>query len=717
MASLPIIKLANLRPKLENYDDILPENCVLYHAVDGVYRSCEGPAEASVIMTDAQQLPSIARPLNVSATKYSASFDALMKLQNHAQCISDSLETRDDVVSKINSLITDHKLALATITDASAIHESGDAFSISAQTVTNANLALRKRKKEIKTRFNARRVTLEAAIEAEQLLQENLLYSKAKLQKEIDGLREVEKKMIDHARRIANGLDEIFPIEPIEGKTQCFTICEVYLPNSNSLYTDETATEDNTATALGFVAALISQLSFTLGIALPYPVTPKMSSSTIFDPISVNGKFPTVKMEVGRTPLETENPARVFPLFQKGNLQWKVAYGVYLLNKDLEVIMSKYGLRVLDPRATLGNLKYLMNALMTPAEVIKSRVDGFPNILGDYLEHSQIMRDSKTAELNDHNIDDDSDHTSDSSTSTETSHDDAFYDEALTYFEKRAYIIYGEIVDEWIHIESRPKHADLMAAIKAREYKIRDHPHDSVLNLVDLKALGKVWVVQFTSPGSIKPREYTAMIRSRFLKAKVVDVSSRVNETPAQRRARHAINSKLIVASGYAKQIEILKKPNLPLRAREGNEPAKNQQIPTLQQQEIKGSGKGKAKATTEGPPSEPGPSTLTPSIPGLETQISINLAALNELLSALELNLADHPLGAEVSDSIQAMRRAAAEAAVLHPPNGNHAKAATLPLIKKIQKSAGSGRGLRDSSEEKSPAERFFEQLDKAAR
>ncbi|KAI9883569.1 MAG: hypothetical protein M1823_004667 [Watsoniomyces obsoletus] len=64
-------------------------------------------------------------------------------------------------------------------------------------------------------------------------------------------------------------------------------------------------------------------------------------------------------------PIETEQ--RIFPLYPKNSIQYRFEYGVFLLNKDIECLMSRLGLKVLDLRHTLPNLKYLMYILVEHA--------------------------------------------------------------------------------------------------------------------------------------------------------------------------------------------------------------------------------------------------------------------------------------------------------------------------------------------------------------
>lgn len=52
-----------------------------------------------------------------------------------------------------------------------------------------------------------------------------------------------------------------------------------------------------------------------------------------------------------------------FPLFSRGVDTYRFEYGVFLLNKDIELLMSERDLRALDMRHTLPNLKNLLLTL------------------------------------------------------------------------------------------------------------------------------------------------------------------------------------------------------------------------------------------------------------------------------------------------------------------------------------------------------------------
>jgi hypothetical protein len=146
-------------------------------------------------------------------------------------------------------------------------------------------------------------------------------------------------------RRICEDLQKIYPISPIEGKTLHFSIHDVSL--SNSTFDDDSpGSTESTAAALGHVALLVHNLSFYLSTPLPYPLTTRGSTSTILDPIS-----------------SVSGTSRTYPLFPGKGPRFRFEFAVFLLNKDIEVLSGTLGIRVMDLRQTLPNLKYLFYVL------------------------------------------------------------------------------------------------------------------------------------------------------------------------------------------------------------------------------------------------------------------------------------------------------------------------------------------------------------------
>ncbi|KAH7883968.1 hypothetical protein F5I97DRAFT_1623789 [Phlebopus sp. FC_14] len=153
---------------------------------------------------------------------------------------------------------------------------------------------------------------------------------------------------------LISALEAIYPIELLSASELLFTILAVPLPipfNATepapplSLPGHKDVTDDAVATALGYAAHLVQLIAVYMGKGLVYPITCIGSRSLIRDNISAM---------VG---------PRMFPLFSKGVDTYRFEYGVFLLNKDIEMLMADRDLRALDMRHTLPNLKNLLLTL------------------------------------------------------------------------------------------------------------------------------------------------------------------------------------------------------------------------------------------------------------------------------------------------------------------------------------------------------------------
>ncbi|KAK7064710.1 hypothetical protein R3P38DRAFT_2492219 [Favolaschia claudopus] len=158
-------------------------------------------------------------------------------------------------------------------------------------------------------------------------------------------------------------LSTIFPIELLSPPDLLYTILDVPLPIPLTasdpapplfLPAHKDVTDEAVATALGYVAQVVQLLAAYLGKGLVYPITCIGSRSMIRDGISAM---------VG---------PRMFPLFSKGVDTYRFEYGVFLLNKDIELLMADRDLRALDMRHTLPNLKNLLLTL-TDGEGVQLR--------------------------------------------------------------------------------------------------------------------------------------------------------------------------------------------------------------------------------------------------------------------------------------------------------------------------------------------------------
>ncbi|WVQ98524.1 hypothetical protein IAU59_005650 [Kwoniella sp. CBS 9459] len=153
----------------------------------------------------------------------------------------------------------------------------------------------------------------------------------------------------------AQMLDTLFPIQPLEPSQLLYTILNVPLPipigpkdPAPPLSMPEYKVDERTtAAALGYVALLV-QILGNLGGAtggLPYVITCAGSRSAVRDGTGV-----------------MQGP-RSFPLYAKGVERYRYEYAVFLLNKNIEMLMQEANIRLLDLRHTLPNLKNLLLTL------------------------------------------------------------------------------------------------------------------------------------------------------------------------------------------------------------------------------------------------------------------------------------------------------------------------------------------------------------------
>ncbi|KAI0035237.1 hypothetical protein K488DRAFT_83199 [Vararia minispora EC-137] len=149
-------------------------------------------------------------------------------------------------------------------------------------------------------------------------------------------------------------LSFIFPIELRSGPDLLYTILDVPLPIPQGttdpapplvLPAHKDVNEDSIASALGYAALAVQLLATYTDRPLVYPITFIGSRSIVHDGISAM---------VG---------PRMFPLFSRGVDAKRFMYGVFLLNKDIELLMAERDLRALDMRHTLPNLKNLLLTL------------------------------------------------------------------------------------------------------------------------------------------------------------------------------------------------------------------------------------------------------------------------------------------------------------------------------------------------------------------
>jgi hypothetical protein len=324
---------------LGNFRHPLPQNCVLFHMTDGIYTSfTDLPVQArsgQVLLAPPKENPD-------GRIFASSSYDALMRLSTLDDCIQDALITRDRIADEIESILETNREAMSTVEQVPEAEESLKTVQTAVTAEQRRVLAMRRRRDEMQASIQARRDKMQAGREKGSLIASELPTRKELCKETIDAIETTSEAIAGQRRRICEDLLKIYPIDPLPGKSLAFTIRGLTLPNSHF----DDASPEVTAAALGHTAQLVAHLSPYFSVLLPYPITPHGSTSTIDDPIAT-----------GHT---TANNPRTYPLYMKGVVRYRFEYAVFLLNKDIEMLSNALGIRPLDIRQTLPNLKYLL---------------------------------------------------------------------------------------------------------------------------------------------------------------------------------------------------------------------------------------------------------------------------------------------------------------------------------------------------------------------
>ncbi|KAK3938457.1 UV radiation resistance associated protein [Diplogelasinospora grovesii] len=331
-----------------------PPNCLVFHLVDGIY---------SLELSNKYPPPKQIAPLHTS------SYNALMKLATLDNSIQDALATRDALTRQINDLLEREPV--------NELPEAEDKLQLAQKYVgqqRRAIAAAKKRKEELKGSIAARRAAIEQGRAMQEKAAADVDNAAEKLAESRQLVAKINEDIRGQRRRICEDLAYIYNISPVPlGPPLSFQICGLYLPNttydsiSGSIGGDSKSavgpvSEDQLSAALGHVALLTDALQYYLGMPLPYPIRPFGSRSSIRDDIS-----------------QLPDPQREFPLYLPrggSSAQFRFDYGWFLLNKDIEALCNSQGLKVVDIRHTLPNLKYLLYVCSAGTDEVPERKRG-----------------------------------------------------------------------------------------------------------------------------------------------------------------------------------------------------------------------------------------------------------------------------------------------------------------------------------------------------
>lgn len=338
---------------LEHFHHPLPENCVLLHLSDGIYTSFTD------LPADEQHQPGLTASMRSLGQAQPTPFETLLKLANLDRVVQDASKTQFKIENSINELLAETSSTEEALSLVASHRESLKTLKHSRDAELR-NLEHMKKVKVEQTRLLTSRremlQTLPAKRDEGDQHVKTLSTSSQEARKEMQIL---DGKSLGQLRRICTNLSSVFPIEPIKNRALQFTIRNVHLPNSSFSDTNR----DEIAAGLDFTAQLVFRLALYLSVSLPYPIELGEPITFITDAISAG-------IAQRRFSLQPSAPA------------YKFEYGVFLLNKDIEFLLARTGLRIMDIRHTLPNLKYLMFVLTAGnGEVPERKVGGIPGLL------------------------------------------------------------------------------------------------------------------------------------------------------------------------------------------------------------------------------------------------------------------------------------------------------------------------------------------------
>lgn len=324
-----------------------PSNCLVFHLVDGIYTF---------------DLPAKSFPPRQGTAQPTSSYNALMRLSTLEQSIQDALATQDLLKNQINEIIASHSDEEVLFTEAEDRLKLINKYITAEQ--RGVKTAIRQIEK-LNSSISDRREMITDGRSLMDKTEEDMNNAFNKLAAGKEQCKKIKDDIRGQRRRICEDLSAIFKIEPMaDGKPLHFQIRGTPLPNAEAYGGAmlSGAQEDELSAALGHVALLTKHLEMYLSVPLPYPITYYGSRSYITDDISI-----------------LKDPIRDFPLYlPRGGsaAQFRFDYGWFILNKNIETLCAAQGLKVMDIRHTLPNLKYLLYVCSAGTDELPERKKG-----------------------------------------------------------------------------------------------------------------------------------------------------------------------------------------------------------------------------------------------------------------------------------------------------------------------------------------------------
>lgn len=365
--NLCLRSLQHIGRSLDGFHAPFPANTLVFTFSDGIYANLTDlpPMERQpqTFLASQQRTPPPPSPPPPGAVPTS-SYEALMRLATLDDCIQDALATRAQLEAAMNRLLLQQRPRFSAVEQrAQAAERLADVRRATGAARRQLRQA-EQRRSEIWASLGERRMSMARGRDRQEQIdgevkevtttavapalrrgavtvslgqgQQHARYSSGDEAAETAG----------QARRICEDVQQIYPVEPVPRRPLAFTIRGLTLPSGPAL--EDADDKDGVAAALGYTAHAVQLLAFYMATPLVYPLHPRLSTSSVSDPISLG------------------LPTRTFPLYPVNPL-YRFEYGVFLLNKNIENLALRIGLRGLDIRQTLPNLKYVLYLLTARA--------------------------------------------------------------------------------------------------------------------------------------------------------------------------------------------------------------------------------------------------------------------------------------------------------------------------------------------------------------
>ncbi|KAK0657815.1 putative UV radiation resistance protein [Cercophora newfieldiana] len=320
-----------------------PPNSVVFHMVDGIF---------------SLELSNKYPPPKKMSSLPTSSYNALIRLATLDNSIQDAIATRNSLAQQINDLLEKEPRDEHPEADDKLVQVNK--YIVAQRRAVNAASA---KNEELKASIAARKAAIAEGRAAQERAATDVENATEKLRESRELAAQTREQIHGQQRRICEDLSHIYDIVPVPlGPPLSFQICGVPLPNTVYDSSLKTVDEDAISAALGHVARLTDALQYYLSVVLPYPINVFGSRSSIRDDIS-----------------QLQDPHREFPLYVPrggSSAQFRFDYGWFLLNKDIEALCASQGLKVVDLRHTLPNLKYLLYVCSAGNDEVPERKRG-----------------------------------------------------------------------------------------------------------------------------------------------------------------------------------------------------------------------------------------------------------------------------------------------------------------------------------------------------